>query len=153
MNFLLHASPRHKHWGVYPILRSTHPQNCRQKCLSPAAALAMVVNERDTTYCQAQYAMMLFEKVVVLQKKCDKCWLMGWRVRCPVHPPAHCVLHCQQASASWACLFLSHYGALFQVHVRKVVSDADIDADIPSVQREKFNCKKKNGMACPHTPH
>jgi hypothetical protein len=51
INFFLHALP----------LRSTHRDKCRRRCLSPAATLALAVNEADTTYTHAQYAMLLSE--------------------------------------------------------------------------------------------
>jgi hypothetical protein len=138
-NFIHYASPQRRNWGVctscVTLIRKTVDRNvCR--LLQPLQWL---------------YAMLLSEKVVVLQKKCDECWLIGWRVRCPVHPPDHVhVFHGQQASASWSCLFLSDYGALFQVHVRKVVSDPDIDASISSVKQENFHRKHHTRNAYPH---
>jgi hypothetical protein len=38
---------------------------------------------------------LLFDKVVMLAKKCDECWLMGYHVRYPTRPPhpAHCDFH------------------------------------------------------------
>jgi hypothetical protein len=66
----------------------------------------------------------------------------------PTHPTrsAHCVFHGQQVHASWECLFLSAYGALFQVHVSKVVSDLDVDAEYSlngarDIHRKKTNTK------------
>jgi hypothetical protein len=84
--------------------------------------------------------MLLSEKVVLLQKKCDECWLMGYRVRYLAYPlhPTQWVLDGQQVHASWELVFLSYYEP-FQVHVGNVVSDPDIYADVPSVQLEYFH--------------
>jgi len=67
-------------------LRSTRQENCRRVCLSLAPTLALVVHETDTTCSHSQYAMLLSERVVLLQRKCDECWLMGYLVRYPTHP-------------------------------------------------------------------
>jgi hypothetical protein len=81
--------------------------------------------------------MLLSDNVVQLQKKCYECWVMGYLVRYPTHPPhsVRKVIHGQQMQASRECLFLSDCNAPFQVHVGKVVFDPDIDADIPPTQR------------------
>jgi hypothetical protein len=82
---------------------------------------------------------------------------MGCRVRYPTHPPdtTHCTFHGQHAQVAREYLFLSDYDALFQVHVGNVVTDPDVDADIPSMQRENFHRKKKISTrnVYPHTPH
>jgi hypothetical protein len=70
--------------------------------LSPAAIPALVVRETDATYSDAHYAMLLSEKVVLLQKKYDKCLLMGYRIRYSTQSPqpAHGVFHGQQVLSS-----------------------------------------------------
>jgi hypothetical protein len=62
--------PRHarKYLGVYTILCSTRGGNCRPRCLSPAATLALDVHGTDTTYSQAQYAMLLSESRPVAEE-------------------------------------------------------------------------------------
>jgi hypothetical protein len=40
------------------------------------------------------------------------------------------------------CLFLPDYDAPFQAHDGKLASDPNIGADIPSMQRDNFHCKK-----------
>jgi hypothetical protein len=57
-----------------------HPsRNCRRR--SAAATLALVVHETDKTYSEAQYAMLLSEKIVPFNHKRGECWFMGYRVR------------------------------------------------------------------------
>jgi hypothetical protein len=67
--------------------------------LSPAAIPALVVRETDATYSDA---MLLSEKVVLLQKKYDKSLLMGYRIRYSTQSPqpAHGVFHGQQVLSS-----------------------------------------------------
>jgi hypothetical protein len=84
--------------------------------------------------------MLLSQKDIFLQKRCDECWLMGYRVRQPTHHPhaANCVFQGQQVLTLWSreWLFLSDYDAPFKVHVGKTVSEPDIDSDIPSLQSQ-----------------
>jgi hypothetical protein len=71
----------------------------RTGALSCVALIAKIVD--------AQYVVLLSDKVVLLQKKCDGCCVMGYRVRFPTHP-----LHIASSTASNCmrhdCLFLSH---------------------------------------------
>jgi hypothetical protein len=48
---------------MHTVLCSTHREKCRRKYLYPAATFALVVRETDTTYSQAQYAMLLCRPV------------------------------------------------------------------------------------------
>jgi hypothetical protein len=66
--------------------------------LSPDAALVLVVNKTDITYCHAMYAMLLSKKAVLFQKKCDTRLITdGLQYR--THPPysAHCVFQKSKA--------------------------------------------------------
>jgi hypothetical protein len=56
--------------------------------LSPWSIL--VVRETKATYSLARYAMLLCEKVILLNTKRDECWLMGYRIRYHTSPdPTH----------------------------------------------------------------
>jgi hypothetical protein len=71
--------------------------------MSSSATLALVIDEKDKLHYHTQSnAMMLSEKVVLFDRKCDECWLMGYRARYLTHPPhpTHCAFHSQQVQAS-----------------------------------------------------
>jgi hypothetical protein len=99
-----------------------------------SATLALVAHEKNTTDSHADHAKLHSEIVALLNTECAECWLMGYRIRYPAHPPhtAHCVFHGQRC--------VRHDSACFsQITTHRFkFSDPDIDADIPSMQPEIF---------------
>lgn len=57
---------------MHAVLHGTHRENFGQRYLSPMASVSLVVNEMDTIYSHAQCAMLLSEKIILLEKKCDE---------------------------------------------------------------------------------
>jgi hypothetical protein len=150
MNLFLHASLLHTNWRMYTILRSTHRENCRRSCLSPATTLALAVHETDTTFSHTVRHADLWESSPVAEEM--------WRVSADGLPCAvsiksswlrTLVFHGQHVHTSWGWLFLSYYNAPFQVHVGKVVCGTDS----PWMQRESFRRKSHARNAYPDTLH
>jgi hypothetical protein len=81
--------------------------------------------------------MLLSEEVVLLNKKCGESSLMGCSV----------LLIPKIAPCTANTCIQRNYGAHFQIQVGKVVSYPDIDADIPSMQRENFHRKNHTRKA------
>jgi Na+-translocating ferredoxin:NAD+ oxidoreductase RNF subunit RnfB len=96
--------------------------------LSPAATLALVVHEMDTTYSYKQYALLQSEKAVLLQKNCAECWLIGCRAGIQHIAPSNaskCLAHDRASSSETA--------------IGKTVTDPENVADIPSGQGKIFS--------------
>jgi hypothetical protein len=93
--------------GVHNLAQH-HRANCRRRCLSPASTIALVVNENGyNLFSRTVHQAALWESRPDAEV-CDECWLMGYRVRHPIHPPhpAHSVFHSQQVHATHVCLSL-----------------------------------------------
>lgn len=129
----------HSNWGAFTVLCGTHCKNWREKCLSLTATLVLVMHGRSTTGSHAEYVTPHSEKVP-MQKESDKCWLMGYCVRCPAHTPhtAHCTSSMVNTCMYHESLFPSEYDAALQKCICKAVSNPDI----PSVQEKKTSTAK-----------
>jgi hypothetical protein len=86
---------------------------------------------------------MLHRQKVLLHKEHDEFWLMGYRVRHPAYHPHRTHLSSLSKGRKHGSMevpLYSDYEAPFQTN-GDVVSDPNIDVDIPSMQRENFHRK------------